>query len=106
MARYPFERLVMDLLEREDTFEQLLTHEHVEDRLINKQIVPHDELDIVQGPEYDLRALDNSFDGSKENPSGIHLENFIHKVAGSISLVNRQRRNFRLIREWIKHRPW
>lgn len=106
MAQYPFERLVMDLLEREDTFERLLTHEHVEDRLINKQIIPHDELDIVQGPQYDARTLDNSFEETKGCPSGIFLENFIHKVAEGISHVNRQRRNFRLMREWIKHRPW
>lgn len=44
MADYPFECLIMDLLEREDTFERLLTHEHVKDRLINKQIVPYTDI--------------------------------------------------------------
>jgi hypothetical protein len=106
MSYYPFERLVVDLLEREDTFERLLTHEHVEDRLINKQIIPHDELDMAQGPEYDPRTLDNSFNPEKQPSSGLYLEDFIYKITAGISLVSRQRRNFRLMREWIRYRPW
>ena len=41
----------MDLLDKEDSFERLLAEEHVEDRLIDKQVVPYDELDMAQGPE-------------------------------------------------------
>ena len=106
MSIYPFERLLMDLLEKEDTFERLLADEHVEDRLIDKQVVPFDELDITQGPEYNAYDINESYIGGAEGPSGAYLENFIYKILPGISLVNRQRRNFRLMREWIKDRPW
>jgi hypothetical protein len=106
MSIYPFERLIMDLLEKEDTFERLLTHEHIEDRLINKQIVPYDELEIAQGPEYNAFDIESSFMEGEQNPCGVFLENFIYKITAGISLVNRQRRNFRLMRDWVKHRPW
>jgi hypothetical protein len=106
MADYPFERLVMDLLEREDTFERLLTHEHVEDRLINKQIVPYHELALAEGEEYNAYDINETFGEGNSSQAGILLENFINKVTMGISLVNRQRRNFRLMRDWLRHRPW
>ena len=37
----------MDLLDKEDTFEQTLVVEHVEDKLINKQITAFDERVMV-----------------------------------------------------------
>ena len=38
MKEYLLERLIMELLDMEDTFERALTAEHVEDKLIQKQI--------------------------------------------------------------------
>ena len=95
----------MDLLAKEDTFERLLTHEHVEDKLINKQIIPFDELNMADGPEYSALDIQSTFE--PDSPSGgLLLENFIHKITEGISLVNRQRRNFRQLRDWLRHRPW
>jgi cell division protein FtsX len=34
---YPFERLIMDLIDKENAFEKALTVEPVEDKLISKQ---------------------------------------------------------------------
>lgn len=103
MADHPQVRLVVDLLGKEDTLERLLTDEHVEDRLINKQIIPYDELSIVDGPECSPLNIEASFNGSG---SGVLFDTFIHQVTKGISLVNRQRRNFRLTREWLRYRPW
>jgi hypothetical protein len=106
MSIYPFERLLMDLLDKEDSFERLLAEEHVEDRLIDKQVVPYDELDMAQGPEYNAYDVNATFINLEGLPTGTLLENFIYKILPGISLVNRQRRNFRLMREWIRNRPW
>lgn len=57
MADYPFERLIMDLLEREDTFERLLTLEHVKDRLIDRPIHRYHELALAAGEEYTSTTL-------------------------------------------------
>jgi hypothetical protein len=103
MANHPHERLVMDLLGKEDTIERLLTDEHVEDKLINKQVVPYDELSIINGPEYSPLNVEASFN---ESGSGVRFDTFIHQVTKGISLVNRQKRNFRLMREWLRDRPW
>lgn len=97
----------MDLLAKEDTLERLLSQEHIEDRLIHKQIVPFDELDMTGGPDYGALDIDSAFqEEDGKVATGILLENFIYKIAPAISLVNRQRRNFRLLREWIEERPW
>lgn len=104
MAHYPFERLIMDLLTKEDTFERLLSQEHIEDRLINKQVVTMDERDLAHGPNWDSLGLNNSFSG--EDTRATLVEKFIYKILPSISMVNRQRRNFRLMREWLRERAW
>lgn len=107
MSKLPFERLLMDLLAKENTFERLLAQEHIEDRLIHKQIVPFDELDITGGPQYSAYDIDDAFDEQDgQVATGIWLENFIYKIAPAISLVNRQRRNYRLLRDWIEERSW
>lgn len=106
MAPHPFERLLLDVLDKEDTFERQLSQEHINDTLIHKQIVPYDELDIVQGPDEDPFELASTFDSTRKFPRGMLLEEFIYKISPALSLVDRQRRNYRLMREWSKDRDW
>ncbi|CZR52381.1 uncharacterized protein PAC_02258 [Phialocephala subalpina] len=98
MRQNPFERLVLDLLDKENTFERLLSVEHVDDKLINKQISLLDEENVVQGPRT-VDELDSMHGGSHDNT--------ILKLLQDVSFVNRQRRNWRLFKDWSPgHRPW
>lgn len=81
-------------------FEKALATEHVEDKLINKQVVMHDEETYIGGVNirtegvYFFDEFQTSWD-------------FVYEVLGNIALVNRQRRNFRLFRDWQPgFRPW
>lgn len=63
MAPNPLERLIIDLLDKEDSFEPKLTAEHVEDKLINKQISIMDEKNVsstrhpqTKGTEYNYQV--------------------------------------------------
>jgi hypothetical protein len=103
IAQHPFEHLIIDLLVKEDTFERQLATEHVEDMLINKQISTFDEENFAQtsyAPHYHFHHLnDPVYFYSK-------VESWTYKVLEETALVNRQRRNFRLLRDWQKKRPW
>jgi len=97
MTPIHFDRLIVDLLIKEYKFEKALTVEHVEDTLVNKQVTMKDELSFVQTTERIesvMQLADNIETGET------YLCRFVHEILGDISLVNRQRRNYRLIREW------
>ena len=100
MKDKPFARLVVDLLSKEDRFEKALTVEHVEDKLINKKILMQDEESYLN----DLNAIADIpllFD------RGNYPEEFLYEILGGIALLNRQRRNFRLFRDWQEGgQPW
>jgi hypothetical protein len=91
--------LILDLLDKEDTFERQLAVEHVEDKLINKQVSLLDEENLAQSQNGDPTS---NFFEEISNPS----VDQIYKMIEETSLVNRTRRNFRLLRDWQKKRPW
>lgn len=91
--------LVLDLLDKEDTFERQLAVEHVEDKLINKQVSLLDEENLAQSQN---GGPTSNFLEEISNPS----VDQIYKMIEETSLVNRTRRNFRLLRDWQKKRPW
>ena len=113
MKDYPFERLIFDLLEKEDNFEMALALEHVEDKLIAKQVIPFDEMSMLSGPGaprvwvylfMDL-LLDEELNGfTKKFESKVYK--LIRTIIPHTSIVNRQRRNFRMLRDWIGGRAW
>jgi hypothetical protein len=104
MVNLPLERLLIDLLDKEDTFERKLTVEHIEDRLVNKQIALLDDEFAVNHP-HTLRGVYDWANEYKEK--GFEdTEIYLYKILGDIALTNRQRRNFRLIRDWTGGRPW
>lgn len=100
----------MELLRLENAFELALTAEHVEDKLFTKQILGlSEEVGLTTGiyPEtggVDKYAVEDNWLLS-EGP-GRRFEEFALELCKSFSLVNRQRRNFRLLRDWIGVRPW
>ncbi|KAE9380728.1 hypothetical protein N431DRAFT_135039 [Stipitochalara longipes BDJ] len=103
----PFLRLVIDLLDKEDTFESKLAVEHVEDKLINKQVSFFD----VDNLAMNISGDPSTYFSWLVNPQGRTafndvLENKIYKIIEEASLVNRTRRNFRLLRDWQDRRPW
>jgi hypothetical protein len=91
--------LILDLLDKEDTFERQLAVEHVEDKLINKQVSLLDEENLAQSQNGDPTS---NFFEEISNPS----VGQIYKMIEETSLINRTRRNFRLLRDWQKKRPW
>jgi hypothetical protein len=112
MQEHPFERLMMDLLEKEDSFEQALTVEHVEDKLINKQIVVFDEQYVMNASRGNLtpNAMPTSIRNMVLNHDEGHFASKFmdrtYRLLADMSHLNRQRRNFRLMRGWIHRRPW
>lgn len=105
MEDNPFERLIMKLLDKEDTFEQALTVEHVEDSLIIKHVTALDEryllnLELPSEIPRQLRTLVQISGSFKEGQAANLINNKIGKALAMLSSVNRQRRNFRLLREW------
>ncbi|KUJ12443.1 uncharacterized protein LY89DRAFT_207546 [Mollisia scopiformis] len=93
----PFERLLLQLLDKENTFESSLSVEHVEDKLITKQISVIDEENVARGP----------FSMDRAEAIREKIEPSILKMMQDISSINRQRRNHRLFRDWhMGHRPW
>jgi hypothetical protein len=71
----------------------------VEDKLINKQVSLLDEENLAQSQNGDPTS---NFIEEISNPS----VDQIYKMIEETSLVNRTRRNFRLLRDWQKKRPW
>ncbi|KAL5318879.1 hypothetical protein ACEPPN_013947 [Leptodophora sp. 'Broadleaf-Isolate-01'] len=107
--------LLMDLIRRENDFESALAVENYEDKLITKQISLLDEQQLsdtqawssktsVQGLNAGFEPLVPSQGGDKRQLKG--LENTIFRFFHDMALVNRHRRDFRLLRDWAGQRPW
>jgi len=99
----PFLRLVMDLLRMEDVFESRLAVEHAEDKLINKQFPLLDENNLTKSEIGSFKQFLPCI--LTENPDN-KQENNAYTLLSEISLINRSRRNFRLLRDWTGKRPW
>jgi hypothetical protein len=99
LVQNPFERFILDLIEREDKFERQLAVEHIEDTLIDKQVTMYDEDNMAQGSR-DARPYVRTLD----LPDSYELRTY--KLLEDTALINRQRRNFRLLRDWQQKRPW
>ena len=112
MQEHPFERLVMGLLGKEDTFEQALTVEYVEDKLINKQAVVFDEQYVMNASRGNLTPnamptiIRNMALNHDEGHFASRFMDRTYRLLADMSHMNRQIRNFRLTREWIHHWPW
>jgi hypothetical protein len=97
--------LLSSLLSKADELEERLDEEHVEDVLINKRVVFDDErweiYNELRNEGYDpAKGFDiPMFAGSGRQ---ITLEPYLRKI----SQVNRRRRNYLLLRDWSKRRPW
>ncbi|PBP20954.1 hypothetical protein BUE80_DR008241 [Diplocarpon rosae] len=98
--------LLLDLAIREDAFERALAVEHYEDKLISKQVSIIDEQRTAISqrwlPNWSIEFF-NSFDsGSRFGDQ----HKMVYKTLNDMSLVNRHRRGFRLLRDWVGRRPW
>ncbi|PVH78457.1 hypothetical protein DL98DRAFT_573191 [Cadophora sp. DSE1049] len=105
--------LLMDLIRREDEFEAKLAVEHYEDKLVTKQFSLLDEQSFAEHrkwePEFSIEFLNDLFDPTPEGQQKHvyrELEDTVFKIFQDMGLVNRHRRNFRLLRDWIGKRPW
>lgn len=97
LAPHPFERLALDLLDKENTFEKLMSVEHIDDKLMTKQVSILDEEDISRF-DWSVPCLEAS------RQTG---EIIVSRLLSDMGLVNRQRRNWRLFKDWQPgHRPW
>ncbi|KAH7410709.1 hypothetical protein BKA64DRAFT_360843 [Cadophora sp. MPI-SDFR-AT-0126] len=105
--------LLMGLIRREDEFEAKLAVEHYEDKLITKQFSLLDEQSFTEhrkweadiSIEFQNEAFDPPQEGQPKN-SFQEMEDVVFKIFQDMGLVNRHRRNFRLLRDWIGKRPW
>lgn len=73
--------------------------EHIEDVMIDKRIVGRDE-------RYEL---DKILDGTSRRPDISQMPadlSPVLEVLSEVSRLNRSRRNFLLLRDWSKKRPW
>jgi virulence-associated protein VagC len=99
LGQFPYERLLLELLDQQDTFERLLAVEHVDDKLMNKQVSVFEEEDIVLHPQPE-----------KTDDLSAQIDEFEPRFFGvlhDIAFVNRQRRIWRLFKDWNPgHRPW
>ncbi|KAL2069505.1 hypothetical protein VTL71DRAFT_14184 [Oculimacula yallundae] len=100
--------LIMDLVRREDEFEAALALEHYEDKLINKQVSVLAEEQITQvrpwEPRLTVKGLNGSFE-REEDGTLKNAEDEVYKYLQDMGLVNRHRRDFRLLRDWMGKRP-
>lgn len=92
-----------NLRAEEKFFEETLQLEHVEDVLINKRVCVRDE-------PYELnQVLTLDYDPGWDPLSteyNLLEENVVYKTVQKIGEINRHRRNFKLLRDWSKKRPW
>lgn len=105
LANLPFERLILDLISKEDAFENMQHMDHLEDMHASKRVAVLDEVRISRNPEdYNLQEVIRQLDtpGTFLND----VEEYAYKVLGDTAAMNRQRRNFRVIRDWNNGRPW
>jgi hypothetical protein len=91
------------LLHFADEFERRMDKEHIEDCSINKHVVVHDEKRslINQLDEYYTPAdVNETFSYSDQ------IDGIVCPYLRKITEINRQRRNYLLLRDWSKRRPW
>lgn len=77
----------MDLVIRENAFEMRLADEHVEDTLIDKRILPYDELDYLTNWRYlkrhlAMRELLEKYDGDAEEVELV--EEYVKKITRAV----------------------
>ncbi|KAH7346327.1 hypothetical protein BKA65DRAFT_537021 [Rhexocercosporidium sp. MPI-PUGE-AT-0058] len=115
MEEMALDPLLIDLIRREDDFEAALAVEHYEEKLITKQISIIDEQQLAETdgwmPSTSIQSLNDAFDAPEIDKDGKRnqlkeLETIIFKLFHDMSLVNRHRRDFRLLRDWAGKRPW
>ncbi|CZT43245.1 uncharacterized protein RSE6_03249 [Rhynchosporium secalis] len=108
MVESDLDPLVLDLLRREDEFEAALSVEHFEDKLVNKQITLLSEQEIAErrpwAPKINTGNLNYSF--MQDNGMLNSIETVVLNILRDMGLVNRHRRDFRLLRDWAGKRPW
>jgi hypothetical protein len=105
LSQNDLERLLLDLLDKEDTFERELAVEHVEDKIINKQMAVYDEESLAQSTNSG-NATEYLLTQHKSGSKAGAVEDKLYKTFEEMSLINRTRRNFRLLRDWQGKRPW
>jgi hypothetical protein len=89
------------LLAVSDDFDRRMDHEHVEDTLISKRVVVADEFwEVAQALQGGYQPLDWS------KLYTVDVENDIYPPLWKISQINRNRRDYLLLRDWSKRRPW
>ena len=91
------------LLHCADDFESRMDREHVEDCLINKRVVVHDEKWTL------INRLDEYYTPADVNEMFAYpdqIDRIVHPYLRKISEINGQRRNYLLLGDWSKRRPW
>lgn len=89
--------MIFELLDAQDTFERLLAVAHIDDKLVDKQISVFDDEEVTRG-QFDQEYLHRQI---------WEYEPSLRAILRDISFVNRQRRNWRLFKDWERgHRPW
>src|ERR1700709_2538155 len=92
------------LLFHGDNFERRMDVEHIEDCLIEQRVVIPDEFWEVSN------WMQGTHGVQIPNPYGVPAEivweNEVFTVLRKIAEVNRCRRNYLLLRDWSKKRPW
>lgn len=97
LAESPYNRLIFELLDAQDTFERLLAVSHIDDKLVNKQVSIYDDEDVTRG-----RYMPELWAQRRKE-----YEPSILAMLHDISFINRQRRDWRLLKDWNPaHRPW
>jgi hypothetical protein len=89
------------LLAVSDDFDRRMDYEHVEDTLISKRVVVSDEFwEVAQALKGGYQPLDwtTLYTGDVEDDTYPPLR--------KISQINRNRRDYLLLRDWSKRRPW
>lgn len=81
-------------------------HEHVEDRLVYKQVPMLDDEALTIDPQWKKTPLDWDREARDIFGNVRKWEKHIRELFRLTGHVNRSRRNFRLIRDWNNGRPW
>lgn len=106
LVQSPLTRLSIDLIRSEDEFERELAKEHIEDTLIDKQISALDEtraMPLGQHHRYTPRFMQHRLN---EGGDLDRTNKFVGVVSRDMGIVNRHRRNWRVMRDWVNRRPW
>lgn len=91
------------LLDRAAEFEEKNSRYYVEDHLFENRVIAEDEhWETVQQIISQYYAPDVIKD---RNPDSVKQE-YVKALARKVSQVNTHRRNFLMLRDWSKKRPW